>query len=223
MTDIHIPKADPAQHDPAHFEKAELTIENVGSDPFDLFARWYSEAQETEISDPNAMALATATIDGWPNVRTLLLKEFSEQGFVIYSNYDSQKGQEIDANPKVALCFHWKTQLRQIRIQGIIGKIAAAQSDAYFASRHKSSRVGAWVSRQSHEVSGRAEMLEKLSYYEKYYAESEDIPRPDYWGGYLIEPLRIEFWQNGAFRLHDRLVFMRNDVKDNWETKKLYP
>lgn len=222
MTKIDIPHADQRQHDLAHFEKPELTVDYAG-DPFDLFAKWYQEAKETEPTDPNAMSLATIGEGGMPNVRILLLKDFTKDGFVFYTNYTSQKGKELAQNPLAALCFHWKSALRQIRIQGKVHQIDPAQSDAYFASRDKGSQIGAWVSNQSNEVSGRQKLLDDLDHYTEKFKDVSPIPRPDHWGGYCLQPLSIEFWQNGAFRLHDRLLFSREDINQPWSSKKLCP
>lgn len=224
MSKIDIPHADQRQHDLTHFEKIELTAKTTGDSPFGLFAKWYNDAKDTESSDPNAMSLATINTQNIPNIRIVLLKDFSEDGFVFFTNYTSQKAQEIALNPQAALCFHWKSALRQIRIQGIIHKITEAESDAYFSTRDLNSQIGAWVSDQSSIVSGRQKLLDDLNYYQEKFKDYKTIPRPAHWGGYCLKPLIIEFWQNGAFRLHDRLVFSRqNTTNVSWSTKKLYP
>lgn len=223
MTKIDIPHADPRQHDVSHFDKAELTPELAGNNPFHLFALWYHEATASEPSDANAMSLATLDANGMPNVRIVLLKDFSESGFTFFTNYNSQKGHEIAENPHAALCFHWKSQLRQIRIKGIASKISETESDIYFASRDINSQIGAYVSQQSSVVSGREALLSDLQRYQQEFSGQTHIQRPNYWGGYCLAPLEIEFWQNGAFRLHDRLVFFRHHTNEAWQTKKLYP
>jgi pyridoxamine 5'-phosphate oxidase len=223
MTKINIPHADQRQHDLSHFDKAELTGALTDNNPFKLFAAWYEEAIKTEISDANAMSLATLDGDAMPNIRIVLLKDFSEQGFTFFTNYHSQKGQELANNPHAALCFHWKSQLQQIRIQGIVRKISAEDSDKYFASRDRNSQIGAYVSKQSAVITGRSQIFNDLEYYTQKFSTIADIERPEYWGGYCLEPLTIEFWQNGAFRLHDRLVFFRDTVTAQWQTKKISP
>jgi pyridoxamine 5'-phosphate oxidase len=224
MIKINIPHADARQHDVSHFNKPELTGDLTDNDPFKLFALWYEQALQTEPSDANAMSLATIDTDGMPNVRIVLLKDFSEEGFVFFTNYSSQKGIELTSNPNAAVCFHWKSSLRQIRIQGIVHKISGSESDTYFATRDRNSQIGAYVSKQSSPVTGRTELLTYLNDYTQKFSNHETIKRPDYWGGYCLEPLTIEFWQNGAFRLHDRLVFSRTDTTIlQWQTKKLCP
>lgn len=223
MIKIDIPHADPRQHDLSHFDKPELTPELADNNPFNLFALWYDAAMQTEPSDANAMSLATIDADNMPNVRIVLLKDFSQEGFTFFTNYQSQKGQELAHSPKAAVCFHWKSSLQQIRIKGIINKISELESDNYFASRDINSQIGAYVSKQSSLVLGRKKLLEDLYNYQQKFSSQPQIKRPDYWGGYCLSPLEIEFWQNGAFRLHDRLVFFRNDINETWQTKKLYP
>ena len=223
MIKINIPNADPTHHNLSHFDKPELTPELTNNNPFDLFSLWYHDATLGEPSDANAMSLATIDNMGMPNVRIVLLKGFSELGFTFFTNYTSQKAQELVSNPKAGLCFHWKSLLRQIRIKGVVAKISEAESDAYFATRDINSQIGAYVSRQSHIVSGREKLLSDLQNYQQKFSAETHIKRPDYWGGYCLTPFEIEFWQNGAFRLHDRLVFFRDSHDAPWQTKKLYP
>lgn len=215
---IHIPLADKRQHDEKHFDSPELNA----SEPFELFSLWFEEARSSEPSDANAMSLATVDADGFPNVRMVLLKDLDDNGFVFFTNYQSKKGSELEANPKAALCFHWKSLLRQVRVRGIVEKISAQESDDYFHSRDKKSRIGTWVSQQSRPVAGREKLLADLTLYSTKFATS-DVPRPDYWGGYRLIPYEIEFWRNGAFRLHDRLIFSRANAYEAWQIKKLYP
>ncbi|MEM6603863.1 MAG: pyridoxamine 5'-phosphate oxidase [Pseudomonadota bacterium] len=191
--------------------------------PMDIFAEWFAEAKEHEVSDPNAVSVATVDKNMLPNVRILLMKGYDARGFVIYTNYNSQKGQELTANPKVGLCFHWKSILKQVRIRGEVEKLSNKESTSYFHSRDRLSQIGAWVSDQSRELHSRENMLEKLEDIQKKFADNDIIPKPDYWGGYLIKPLEIEFWRNGSYRLHDRLVFTRNNFVDQWASKLLYP
>ncbi|MFT6072205.1 MAG: pyridoxamine 5'-phosphate oxidase [Alphaproteobacteria bacterium] len=223
MTQINIPQADPKQHDLSHFDKPELTADFANNNPLMLFTKWYEQAKLTEISDPNAMSLATIDERNMPDIRIVLLKDFSDQGFTFFTNYNSQKGQSLATNSYASLCFHWKSQLQQVRIQGIVEKIPANQSDAYFATRDRNSQIGAWVSQQSAIVDGREKLLENLKYYQNKFEDTQTIPRPDYWGGYNLQPLNIEYWQNGAFRLHDRLAFQRSDLISLWQSYKLSP
>jgi pyridoxamine 5'-phosphate oxidase len=223
MNKIIIDKADPRQHDFNHFEKPELTLENVGENPYDLFEKWYMVAKETEVSDANAMSLATIDKNNIPNVRIVLLKDFDNNGFTFFSNYQSQKGQELDYNMNASLCFHWKSQLQQVRIQGIVKKISPQESDDYFATRDRNSQIGAYVSCQSKPVTHRQKLLDDLHDFQDKFKNTDIIKRPEYWGGYILQPLKIEYWQNGAFRLHDRFIFERFSLEDSWQTYKLYP
>lgn len=191
--------------------------------PFGLFARWLAEAEEKELNDSNAMALASVDETGLPNVRMVLLKGFDEQGFVFYTNYESQKGREILHSMKAALCFHWKSLHRQVRVRGLVEKVSDSEADAYYASRPRASRIGAWASRQSRPRTSRFALEKAVADYTARYAAGA-IPRPPYWSGFRIKPLSVEFWQDRPFRLHDRLVFTRATPQDEaWQTQKLYP
>lgn len=193
------------------------------NDPLERFALWFAEAEKSEPNDPNGVALATADADGQPSVRMVLLKGYDERGFVFYTNYESQKGRELLSNPKAAMCFHWKSLRRQVRIQGLVEQVSADEADAYYASRHRDSRIGAWASQQSRPMDSRFELEKAVAKYAAKYAFG-DIPRPPYWSGFRIVPDRIEFWQDKPFRLHDRLVFIRDETgSDGWRTEKLYP
>ena len=194
----------------------------AGSDPFALFQSWLKEAEESEPSDPNAMALATTAADGMPNVRMVLLKGVDESGFVFYSNAESIKGAELAANPKAAINFHWKTLRKAVRAQGTIVRVSDAEADAYFATRPKDSQIGAWASPQSRVMEGRFVFEKKLAEYGIKYALTK-VPRPPYWTGWRITPLRIEFWRDRPFRLHDRLVYLRDDASSSWRTERLFP
>ena len=187
--------------------------------PFELFANWYDLAIETEINDPNAMTLSTIS-NNRPSSRVVLLKSHDEKGFVFYTNSNSKKGKSISENNNIALNFHWKTQNRQIRIEGQAKIVSSEIADSYFNSRPRGSQIGAWSSNQSAELNARSELIENIKKFEKKY-EDQDIPRPSHWNGYLVKPQLIEFWQEMPFRIHDRVVY--NLINNKWEIKKLYP
>lgn len=192
-------------------------------DPFILFKDWFEEATRRELNDPNAMALATVDKTGLPNVRMVLLKHFSHDGFVFYTNYESCKGQEILATMKASLCFHWKSLRRQVRVRGTIKKVDDIAADVYFQSRSRENQIGAWASKQSRSLENRFVLEKIFSEYTTRYAEG-NIPRPPYWSGFSIQPIFIEFWCERPFRLHDRLLFTRNSVEHNrWKKETLYP
>ncbi len=192
-----------------------------GENPFDIARRWLSEAEATEINDPNAIALATVDTDGMPNVRMVLLKEIEDGGFVFYTNYGSAKGQELDATGKAALVMHWKTLRRQIRVRGLVEREDGPKADEYYASRSLQSRLGAWASSQSQELSSRAALMAKVT---RITAQKGVNPsRPPFWGGFRIRPLEIEFWADGAFRLHDRFVWRRDAEEKSWQIVRLNP
>lgn len=190
------------------------------TDPFAWFADWMSEAERSEPSDPNAMTLATATADGRPSARAVLLKGADARGFVFYTNTQSRKGEELASNPRAALLFHWKSLGRQVRIEGRIEPASAAEADAYFASRARISRLGAWASNQSRPLDSRATLERRLAETEARYP-NDDIPRPPHWAGYRVIPESFEFWQDMPYRLHDRTVFSRG--QDGWTAQKLFP
>ena len=168
------------------------------------------------------MALSSVDSSGMPNIRIVLLKDWGKRGFVFYTNMESQKGQEVLSTGKAAVNFHWKSLKKQVRIRGITEPVSDDEADAYFASRHRISRLGAWASKQSHLLDSRQTMLDDLAKLEKKYP-NDDIPRPPYWHGTRIKPLYIEFWQEGDFRLHDRLIFQRSDVSQDWRKERWYP
>jgi pyridoxamine 5'-phosphate oxidase len=192
------------------------------NDPFGLFAEWMKDAEKSEPNDPNAMALSTVDEEGLPNVRMVLLKDFDDKGFVFYTNYESQKGQEIQASMKAAVMWHWKSLRRQVRVRGVVEKVTEAEADAYFNSRPRDSRIGAWASQQSRELEGRFALETAVAMYTAKYAIGT-IPRPPHWSGFRILPLSIEFWHDRPFRLHDRVVFSRENQATSWVKAKLYP
>ena len=192
----------------------------MSDDPFTLFDSWYAEAKQSEPNDPNAVALATADAEGRPSVRMVLLKGHGPDGFVIYTNRESRKAGELAANPQGALLFHWKSLRRQIRIEGPVTHATDAESDAYFASRGRDSRIGAWASDQSRPLDSR-ETFERRVVEITAKFEGQDVPRPPHWGGYRVTPTRIEFWQDRAHRLHERRLFTRED--GNWSEGLLFP
>ena len=191
-------------------------------EPLRLFAHWFAEADRTEPADANAMALATVGTDGLPNVRMVLLKGFDERGFVFYTNENSQKGQELAANPQAALAFHWKSLQRQVRLRGAVILVPEAEADAYFASRPRISQIGAWASQQSRPLESRLAFEKAVAYYTAKHLAGA-VPRPPYWRGYCLRPSTIEFWQDRPFRLHDRIVFARDRPDAPWTRTRLYP
>jgi pyridoxamine 5'-phosphate oxidase len=187
-----------------------------------LFAAWLKDASGSEPRDPTAMTLATVDRDGAPNARMVLLKGADERGFVFYTNIDSIKGQELDARPLAALVFHWKSLNRQIRVRGPVERVTAAEADAYFATRAKQAQIGAWASKQSRPLESRLAFEKAIALYAAKYALGE-VPRPPNWSGFRIVPLRIEFWQDRPFRLHDRIEFLRESPGAAWSKTRLYP
>ena len=192
------------------------------TEPFQLFGEWLEEARATEPNDPTAMSVATVDGDGLPNVRMTLLKGFDERGFVFYTNFESQKGTEILASRKAALGFHWKSLRRQVRLRGPVEVVSEEEADAYYKSRPRDSRIGAWASQQSRPLESRFALEKAVAKYAAKYAIGE-IPRPPHWSGFRVKPVYIEFWKDGAFRLHDRVVFRREGEGDSWSKTRLYP
>lgn len=189
-------------------------------DPIELFQEWFAHAEGTGRALPESVALATATPDGSPSARIVLLKAVDERGFVFFTNYTSRKAQEIEANPSAALCFHWAELERQVRVTGAVARISQEESDAYFQSRPRGSRIGAWASKQSQPLAARAELEDRIERYEEEF-DGGAVPLPPHWGGYRIAPSVIEFWSGRPDRLHERLVFRR--AGDGWQTETLYP
>ncbi len=193
----------------------------AGDDPFALAQDWLTEAEATESNDPNAMALATVGADGLPNVRMVLLKEIEPAAFVFYTNYDSRKGQELAASGKAAFVLHWKSLRRQIRVRGLVSRAEGPQADEYYVSRSLKSRLGAWASRQSEPLASRATLLAEVA--KVTLAQGTNPRRPPFWGGFRIVPLEVEFWADGAFRLHDRFQWSRQSIEDQWKIVRLNP
>lgn len=196
--------------------------ENISEDPIVLFHKWLDLARESEINDPEAMALATCGADGWPSVRMVLLKDATYEGFKFHSNIESEKGVSIIENPRAELCFHWKTLRKQVRVRGPIEIIRGVEADTYFAGRPYPRQIGAWASQQSRPLSSRAELETKIKELETVYPEGANIPRPPYWVGFRVVPNRIEFWWDNPDRLHDRLVYEKSN-NTNWTIKRVYP
>ena len=191
-------------------------------DPIALFGAWLALAAKREANDPNAMALATVDAHGLPDVRMVLLKDFDAAGFAFYTNAESAKGVQLAGNPKAAACFHWKTIRRQVRLRGDVIAVSAAEADAYFATRARTAKIGAWASAQSRPLDGRFALEREVAKRAAEFALSE-IPRPPYWTGYRLAPLTVEFWVNRPFRLHDRLQFTRAAPGAPWASRRLYP
>ena len=206
-------------------QKNSLGLDNCFkdlADPIILFKEWFNEAKKTEINDPNAVALATADKKGFPDARMVLLKNFSSKGFVFYTNFNSKKSSDLKNNPNAALCFHWKSLLRQIRISGKILKVLDKEADEYYATRSYGSRIGAWASKQSSILKNRDELYKSIKDYKKKYQDENNVPRPDYWSGWNLKPNSIEFWLDGEDRIHQRLKYIKKD-NGNWEKFLLNP
>ena len=197
-----------------------LGADELNTDPFLLFNQWFAEAQKSEINDPDAIALASVDADGMPSVRMVLLKETLPEGFVFYTNYTSRKSGELMATGRAAFVVHWKSLRRQIRVTGSVEQVPDAQSDAYFQTRSRGSRIGAWASQQSKPLQNRGELAAAVRKIEEIYPD--EVPRPTHWGGFLIRPAEIEFWADGDFRLHDRFRYTK-DADGNWASQRLYP
>jgi len=195
---------------------------DAASDPIALFAEWFEEAKHREPNDPNAMALATSGPDGLPDARMVLVKDWDQDGFVFYTNAESAKGAQLAANMQAAGLFHWKSLRRQVRLRGPVAPVPQDDSDAYYASRPRESRLGAWASRQSRELESRFALEKAVASYALMFGVG-DIPRPAYWCGYRIVPIAMEFWADRPFRLHDRLQFSRSAPGEAWTKRRLYP
>jgi len=211
----------PKTHLRTEYHRSELLEPEAGADPVALFSRWFDDAVASGMRDPNAMTLATADAAGRPDARIVLCKEFDHSGFVFFTNYESQKGRELGANPHACLLFYWPGLERQVRIAGRVERVAAVESDAYFAQRPRDARVGAWASPQSTVIDGRATLEARVAQAEQRFAGQQNPPRPDHWGGYRLVPDQLEFWQGRASRLHDRLRFLRQGPA--WRRERLAP
>jgi pyridoxamine 5'-phosphate oxidase len=202
------------------YTRAGLDKADLDPDPIVQFHEWFQKVIDADLHEPNAMILATATAEGKPSARTVLLKGYDERGFVFYTNYEGRKAKEIEANPTCALLFYWGELERQVRIEGRASSLSGEESDAYFAGRPRGSRLGAWASEQSRPVEDRSVLEERVRALEAEY-DGRGIPRPPFWGGYRVEPQEIEFWQGRENRLHDRLVYRREDGA--WRIERLQP
>ena len=192
------------------------------NDPIDLFEVWMNEARKTEPNDPNAVALGTSDYNNSPSIRMVLLKDFNKDGFVFYTNLNSQKGNELKNNPKAAMCFHWKSLLRQVRINGTVKKVSDKVADEYYNTRSYESRIGAWASKQSSILNNRDELLNAIEEYKKKYDNKNKVPRPDHWSGWNLSPSSIEFWLDGDSRIHERLKYIKDEA-GNWTKSLLSP
>ena len=192
------------------------------NEPFELFDKWYEAAKKKEINDPNALALATSSKNNVPSVRMVLLKDFSKNGFVFYTNLNSQKGNEIKENPSVSMCFHWKSLLRQVRINGKVTPVQSIVADKYYNSRAYESRIGAWASNQSSILNDRQELINSIDKFKEKFNEKDNVPRPDHWSGWNLKPDSIEFWLDGENRIHERLKFLLNS-DGSWKKVLLSP
>jgi len=197
-----------------------LDADNLDIDPYQLFDSWFAEAKKNEINDADAMAIASVDSDGMPSVRMVLLKEVTSEGFVFYTNYTSRKASELLATGKAAFVMHWKSLRRQVRVTGNVAPVEASVSDAYFASRPRGSQIGAWASIQSRPLETRDQLAARVAEIEALYPD--EVPRPPHWGGFIIRPHEMEFWADGAYRLHDRFLLTK-DVAGEWAAQRLYP
>jgi len=191
------------------------------NDPIKLFKAWLDEAKKTEPNDPNAFSLATADKNGTPSVRMILLKDFGKDGFIFYTNLDSPKSLDIEDNPKAEMCFYWKSLQRQIRVFGLINKVSIELADKYFSTRNYESKIGAWASEQSKILQNRNDLIERIDGFKKIYTETENVPRPENWSGWIVEPTMIEFWLKGSDRIHERMRYKKELNK--WVKKLLNP
>ncbi|MCS3702244.1 pyridoxamine 5'-phosphate oxidase [Salinibacter ruber] len=205
------------------YARAELSRDHVTDDPIEQFQAWFDEAEDAELEEPNAMTLATAATDGTPSARIVLLKGLDDRGFHFYTNYESRKGTDLSQNPHAALVFLWKPLERQVRIEGTVERLPAEESTEYFHRRPRGAQMGAWASPQSRVVDSRADLEENLDTVKAEYEDEDEIPRPSHWGGYVVRPTEVEFWQGRPNRLHDRLRYRRSDPAGDWTLERLAP
>ena len=198
----------------------DVCFEDQGN-PIELFKKWFNKAKETEINDPNAVAIATSSKNNQPNVRMVLLKGLSDKGFVFYTNFNSKKGTELKENQKASMCFHWKSLRRQVRVLGIVEEVSQKEADDYFNSRPYKNRIGAWASTQSKILDSRETFLNKITEFEEKYPNENNVPRPPHWSGWRLMPKEIEFWLDGDGRIHERLNYKK--VNGEWQKELLYP
>ena len=198
----------------------DICFEDLGN-PIELFKKWFNKAKETEINDPNAVAIATANKNNQPNVRMVLLKDLSDKGFVFYTNFNSKKGSELKENQKASMCFHWKSLRRQVRVLGIVEEVSQKEADDYFNSRPYKNRIGAWASTQSKILESRETFLNKIKEFETKFPNESNVPRPPHWSGWRLMPKEIEFWLDGDGRIHERLNYKKNNGE--WRKELLYP
>ena len=198
----------------------DICFEDIDN-PIELFKKWFAKAEESEINDPNAVAIATANKNNQPNVRMVLLKGLSNKGFVFYTNFNSKKGEELKENTKASMCFHWKSLRRQVRIIGKVEEVSTKEADEYFYSRPYKNRIGAWASSQSKKLDRRETFIKKIKEYEEKFPNQNDVPRPSHWSGWRLIPEEIEFWLDGEGRIHERLNYRKKN--DQWDKELLYP
>lgn len=199
-----------------------MNFQSPPDNPITAFVAWLSEAEKTEMNDPNAMSVATVDDIGMPNIRVVLLKGVNDDGFVFYTNLESAKSNELSSSHKAALCFHWKSLNRQVRVRGKVEQVCDEDADQYYASRSRGSQIGAWASKQSTPLLDRETLEARVKEFEEKFADQK-VPRPTHWSGWLIKPQEIEFWQDGDFRLHDRIVYRRSNDTSDWQTTRLFP
>lgn len=203
------------------YSKGTLAEQEVSSDPIEQFKSWFEQALDAKVMEPNAMTLSTISVEGYPSARTVLLKDIKSDGFSFFTNYESQKGMDMLDRPKVSLLFFWPELQRQVRIEGDVEKLCQEDSDEYFALRPKESRIGAWASPQSQIIPDRDFLEKRVQFYVSEYGASDVVPRPSFWGGYLVKPVKVEFWQGRSSRLHDRITYVLEE--DEWIIRRLAP